>query len=508
MKHFLRKKYSFRQIDGSGMNPVHQEYGKTGQDFQRIAPAEYADGVWAPAGANRAGPREVSNLLCAQPGSQPNKSGLSNYAWLWGQFIDHDITLTKDGNGDLPITVPTGDPHFDPNSEGGKTIAFTRSGFNDHGPTNPRQQFNSLSPVIDGSMVYGNSEERNKYIRAYKNGELLVSEGYMLPIYTGQAEMAGNSKWASFFAGDVRANEHLGLTALHTLFVREHNRWARKIKEQKSHWNDEQIYQHARVLVEATLQHITYHEFLPAILGRGTLRKYQGFDPQTNPQLANEFSTAAYRFGHSMVSSDLYEPHQLRDAFFSSHLLCNEGGIDPVLVSLAGGLAQELDSGLVDDLRNLLFGPPGAGGHDLAALNIQRGREHGLAHYNAVRVKVGLPPITEFEQLAEGRQWVLEGLQKAYPTVDDIDLWVGGLLEKHVEGSQLGQTFHRIVKRQFEDIRDGDSFWYEWRLPKPMVAYVKSRTLRDVILDNTYIKEKDLEQDLFRVSHSGSRYKD
>src|SRR5690606_4936990 len=156
-------------------------------------------------------------------------------------------------------------------------------------------------------------------------------------------------------------------------------------------------------------QVITYNEFLPALFGDGALSEYTGYDPSVNPGIANIFSTAAYRFGHTLLSPQLLrlnangtaapEGHiSLQTAFFNpGEVIAN--GIDSLLRGASVQLAQELDTQIVDDVRNFLFGPPGAGGFDLASLNIQRGRDHGLGDYNQARIDMGLTPVDEFSDI-------------------------------------------------------------------------------------------------------------
>src|SRR5207244_2105411 len=101
-----------------------------------------------------------------------------------------------------------------------------------------------------------------------------------------------------FAAGDVRANENIELTAVQTLFVREHNRIAGQLQAAHPGWNDEQLYQEARRLVIAELQIITYTEWLPALLGPNALPAYAGYRANVNPSISNEFSTAMFRLDH------------------------------------------------------------------------------------------------------------------------------------------------------------------------------------------------------------------
>ena len=112
-------------------------------------------------------------------------------------------------------------------------------------------------------------------------GRLLVSEGDLLPFNTPGLPNAGGTGPELFLAGDVRANEQVGLAALHTLFVREHNRLAQEMAANDPSLTGEEIYQEARRIVGALIQVITYNEFLPALLGPNALRPYRGYSSIT-----------------------------------------------------------------------------------------------------------------------------------------------------------------------------------------------------------------------------------
>src|SRR5262249_59512559 len=121
----------------------------------------------------------------------------------------------------------------------------------------------------------------------------------------------------------------------------------------------------------------------------------------------------------------------LADSFFNPPLMANDHDMENLLKGLASQPAEEIDTRLVDGVRNFLFGPPGAGGFDLASLNIQRGRDHGLSDYNTTRVAFGLAPVTTFAQITSNKT-VQQELKWLYGTVNNIDLWVGALAEDHV----------------------------------------------------------------------------
>jgi peroxidase len=490
-----------RSYDGTGNNLTHLDWGSAGADLLRLVPAQYADGISSPAGADRASARAISDLVAAQSDDLINDRDMSAFVYAWGQFLDHDLdqTTAATPTQSLPIAVPTGDLWFDPQGTGTQTIPLSRSQFDGATGTglgNPRQQLNSITAFIDGSQVYGSDAARAMELRTLVGGRLKTSAGDLLPFNTAgmtNDNPLGAPASSLFLAGDTRANENVELTAMQTLFVREHNRLADSYAGLHPTWTDEQIYQQARRIVIGEMQAITYNEFLPALLGTRAMPAYRGYNPLVNPGIANEFSTAAFRLGHSLLGTDVefmdnrgnavHDPTALRDDFFNPGLV-EETGIDPILKYLASDRAQELDTHVVDDVRNFLFGQPGQGGLDLPSLNIQRGRDHGLADYNSTRVAYGLPAVTSFAQITKNVD-TQNALRAAYGDVNRIDLWVGGLAEDHVRGASLGPLFSRILVDQFTRLRDGDRFWYQRDLTGRDLRDVQSTTLADVVRRNT-----------------------
>ena len=504
-----------RAIDGRFNNLLDPEMGAAHTPLLRRLPADYADGVAALAGADRPSPRAISNAVHAQLEDRPNRLGASDFLWQWGQFLDHDLDLTEgaDPAEPAPIPVPTGDPFFDPDGTGTATIAFNRSiwdGASGSDPTNPRAQINEITGWIDGSNVYGSDPVRAEALRTNDGtGRLATSEGDLLPFNTAGLPNAGGSDATLFLAGDPRANEQVGLLAMHTLFVREHNRIVERLAERHPEWTGDVLYRKARQRVIALLQVITFREFLPALLGPRALSRYEGYDDQVDARIANAFSTAAYRFGHSALSptllrldasgAEIPSGHlSLRDAFFRPDRLVTEGGIDPILRGLAAQTCQAIDAHVIDDVRNFLFGPPGAGGFDLPSLNIQRGRDHGLPSYNDAREALGFTRAASFDEINPDPA-IASALASVYDTADDVDLWTGGLAEAPLEDGHLGETFAAIVLEQFEALRDGDRFWYTRVLTPQEIERVESTRLSDVIRANTGIGA-ELPADVFRTS--------
>ena len=338
---------------------------------------------------------------------------------------------------------------------------------------------------MDGSQVYGSDQETSDALREFVGGRLLISEDGLLP----------TDEDGGILAGDIRAAENVVLTSMHALFVREHNRLADEISAANPDLSDEEIFQEARGSVIAELQSITYNEYLPALLGEDALSNYSGYDSSVDPGIANEFSTAAFRFGHSTLNDefrfvgndgeDIDEPLSLASAFFVPGLL-EETGIDSFLKYASSTLSQEIDLEVVDSLRNFLFGPPGAGGFDLVSLNIQRGRDHGLADYNSTREAYGLERVESFSDITSNED-VAANLESLYGDVNNIDLWVGLMAEDHTENGSIGETATAIIADQFERLRDGDRFYFEDTMSDREVRQIENTTLADIIEQNTNI---------------------
>ena len=501
--------FPVRSIDGSGNNLDDPLIGAALTPLVRRVDPDYADNVSTLAGPERPGPREISNAVSAQDESVPIGDEISDFLWQWGQFLDHDIDLTggADPVESANFLVPVDDLFFTP----GKVFEFNRSFYDPASGTsqqNPRQQVNQITAWVDASNVYGSDAVRADALRTLDGtGRLLTSAGDLLPFNTLGLPNAGGPDPSLFLAGDVRANEQVALTAMHTLFVREHNRLADIYAAADPALTGDEIYEKARHMVGAEMQAITYNEFLPVLLGKHAIKKYQGYDPNLNAGIANVFSTAAYRFGHSLLSSTLLrldadlneipEGHlALRDAFFAPQRIVDEGGIEPILRGLAKQVCQNTDVFLVDEVRNFLFGSPDDG-FDLMALNIQRGRDHGLASYNDTRIAYDLAPAVSFADVSSDSE-IQDRLASVYDDVNDIDLLVGGLAEDRLKGAQVGELLYTVIKEQFELLRDGDRFWYERTLTRREIRELHRTHLADIIKRNTEIDD-EIPHDVFHM---------
>lgn len=503
-----------RTIDGSNNNLQNPDWGAAHTQLKRFTTLSYADGIEAPGGISRPNPRVISNALFAQDSLLNEPMNLSDFVWVFGQFIDHDISLTGDSHENAIIPVPVGDPWFDPFGQGASMIFMRRSEPMDGTGTdtnNPREHVNEITAWLDASSVYGSDLERANWLRTFSDGKMKTSTYNLLPWNTFTANFATPVDYDSpvmedavqlsnyrFVAGDPRANENSSLIAFHTLFVREHNRLCDTLKIDHPDWSDEELYQHARKIVGGLIQNVVYSEWLPAMGVH--IDPYVGYDETVDPRVLNVFSGAAFRLGHTLLNSTILRLDNegneipgghlsLQESFFNPQsILFLGGGIDPIFKGMGTQIAQDLDCKVIDDVRNFLFGPPGAGGLDLVSININRGRERGLPDFNTLRSDFGLAPYADFLALNSDTA-VANGMEQLYGDINDIDPWVGMLAENKMPGALFGETIMEIMKFQFTALRDGDRFYFEndSSLSVNEIQEISNTTLHDIIMRNTNI---------------------
>lgn len=457
-------------VDGTRHNLDQPDLNAAGSAESRMAAANFASGNTPVDGPNA---REISNVVASGVHADDHDpGGLSAMMYVWGQFIDHDIDRTpQDGVNHIDIKVPASDPDV------AGTIPLTRF------TTDPNTgtATNVVTGWIDGSQVYGSDAKTAAGLRL-PDGHMASSAGNNLPTVNG-----------AFAGGDVRVAENPDLTAIDTLFVREHNFQVDRLMEAHPDWTGDELYLRARVIVTAEMQNITYQEFLPHLLGKDTIPTYQGYNPTADPRITQEFSTSAFRFGHSIVSGEetkidnmgnAIAAEDLSDAFFATpDSVAANGGVDALVRNFGSDVTQANDVYAIDALRNLLVAPPAF--IDLIAIDVQRERDLGIGSLNQTREALGQMPYTEFKQITSDPV-VAANLEKAFGTVDKIDLFIGGLAEDHVDGAMVGSTFKVILQQQFQNLRDGDRLWWQNQgFDDATMKTIENTTLSDIVQRNT-----------------------
>jgi hypothetical protein len=404
--------------------------------------------------------------------------------WAFGQFINHDNSLVNVNTDICNVAVPPNDPFLDHEI---RTLPLNRSIFAFDGMA-VAQQVTNISSSIDCDNIYGNTMTRLNFIRADDSnvtGRLRTSGSNLLPKNTeGLSNRGGDARSDLFLAGDVRANENIGLTTMHTLWMREHNYWADELRSTYPDLSGNEVFYMARVIVRAEMQKIVYDEFLPALLGGDAIPPYSGFDPDIDSRLENVVSSCAFRLGHSMVGPTLYldfgnktlRATRLEDVFFAPSNIEEVGGIDAFLRGMSNGICQEVDPFIVPALRNHLFT-----NFDLLAINIQRARDHGIPDFNSIRASLGFDKLDSFDDFLFSQE-----LASVYSNTDQIDCWIGMNSEPRIDGLMVGETQRAVLARNFANIRDGDPNFYKNSVKdQEFLDMIDGTTFADVIRRNS-----------------------
>ncbi|XP_046745897.1 dual oxidase 1-like [Diprion similis] len=543
---FRTDPYEYEGFDGWYNNFGRPDLGAVDTTLLRRSKAAYRDGVYQPSGYNRPNPLELSENLLNGTVATQSTTGRNAFLVFFGQQVVEEI-LDAQRAACPPeyfnIKIPKNHRYLKLNEEMPvlRTRYDARTGYS---PNNPRQQLNEITPYLDGGLIYGTTKAWSDVLRTNKDGKidpkglLATSNDELFPIINNvRLPMANPPPPANhhryitqhstepvnrfYRLGNPRGNENPYLFTFGVLWFRWHNYIAKYISKFNPDWSSDKIFNEARKWVIASQQHIVVEEWLPQWLD-SKLEPYKGYDPSVDPQIDQFFQAAAFRFGHTLVPAGVQTRDFARNKCQEGKIIrtCNSFwrpmdaildavdnnaslsvGMERLIMGMAGQLCEKEDHQIVEDLRGNVFGPLEFSRRDLMAINIQRARDHGLPDYNTVREIFGLPRITkesEFEHVAAPARKALLRLYKG--KFDDIDLWVGGIMETH---NGPGELFQRIIKDQFRRIRDGDRFWYNNKknglFTAAEIERIKKLSFYHILLAVTDIKENDIQANLFKI---------
>lgn len=368
----------------------------------------------------------------------------------------------------------------------------------------PKDPRNLQTAYIDGSQIYGASCEKSSELRSFRKGKLRVNKG-LYGLYMRNINLPDdpnpdksecdtsypNNDMKCFLAGDIRVNQHPGLTAFHGLFLRLHNRLAsscaRYLEKNylADHVLDEICYQEVRRIIQALIQNIFYRDHMPIELGPYVanhpnyglnLDYVLPYDANVHASVWPEYSYAAGRL-HSIVSrwSQVRNPEKVQagyqepDSWYDIYdylgkgyqLMNSKHKMNELLANALYDPEQCYDTNFVQELRGKSNNPY-ANGMDMFTINLQRTREFGIPWYWELRDFCGMSPVYDWYQ-AEGiwNQQCLESLPQIYGHAKNVEGYIGMICEKPLPGAVVGPTAACILQRQYQNLREGDRWFFD-----------------------------------------------
>lgn len=530
----------FRTYNGSCNNEAHFTWGSSLTPYSRLLPPIYKDGIWEPRDKDSrfvSSAAEVSSAVLRHSDHSLKQVTLAVVSWasLVTYDMAHTVSYRMIYTGDPVMCCEGTESKLAPrnrhpfcmpivNEKETKCYNYVRSMIapcEDY-RFGPAQQMNAVSHLLDGSSLYGSSEDVAKSLRTRKGGKIKLSSvnGHdILPSLFSSS--------APLIFGEMRLNIDVMSAVLHFVLLREHNRLASELALINPSWNDEKLYHEARRIVIAEIQHITYNEWLPVVLGdKETLRRGLHLDQQgygdvynknVHPSVSNSFANAAMRFIVSLVDEklSLYDEDRkpssnmtLRFSLIKPSMLNDGNVMDSLVRMLSTQNCQANDLSLPHAVTEFLYSSGNETGLDVLSLDIQRGRDHGLPPYVAFRKLFGLKYESFADLNSSIPQEILQDLKKIYQKVNNIDLIVGGLAEIPNKGSLLGPVFSSIIAQQMATTRIGDRYFYDNKdQPYPFTLNqlneIRKVTLARLFCDNASVKK--MQTSVFNKPNTGNQ---
>ncbi|XP_014616357.1 PREDICTED: peroxidase-like isoform X1 [Polistes canadensis] len=532
-------KMKYRTIDGRCNNIKNPSWGSAMTAYTRILFPQYFDGIQEPRNVGQTkkplpSARTISASVVGYNGQSDITKTLA--VMQWSQFISHDMIHTPvrrmissgkpisccqtDGSALSPrhvhpdcaaITVPDRDPVY--GTQYVRCMNYVRSlpVLRSECTFGPLEQMNQVTHFLDGSTIYGSVLTKSRELREFQGGRLRVDvrNGHEFLPSESDAEVTSQCKGSCYDSGDDRVNIYPQLAVIHTIWHREHNRIARKLAELNPSWTDEILYQEARRIVIAEIQHITYKEWLPILLGKMSVRALgltvgtgynRKYNSEDDPAVTNEAATAALRFLNSLMQGRLILPDnsrlsakslELSEYFFNPRVIESDEVFNGLLRGLSTQTSQKMDISFIPEITSKLYTKDKNDlGLDVISLDIQRGRDHGLPGYNYYRKHCGLPAAKNFHDFLDYIPTELVNkLRSVYTHPNDVDLVIGGMAERPANDGLLGPTFRCLIMEQFARTLRTDRFFYDSAMqPYPFtldqLAEIRNVTLARIFCDN------------------------
>jgi hypothetical protein len=519
----------FRTADGSWNNLSDPKEGAAGTRFLRnveisASQPETGDRLMTP------NPREISRKLLTRENGIKEAPFLNLLAACWIQFENHDWINHGEILFDDVFEIPLAPD--DP-----ARIRYRQSkmfiGKSQPDPTwsdqenVPRTFINEVTHWWDGSQIYGSDEETQHRLRRFADGKLRLNPNGTLPISKAGVEETG-----------FQRNWWVGLTLLHTLFVKEHNSVCDRLKMSYPQWDDNRLFNVARLINAAVMAKIHTVEWTPAILpnpglnaalnanwfgvltnffefgkNRRTLSEIKVRNPELGGVVGNPINNHGQPFGLTEEFVEVYRLHSLLPETLKLKKLRSQEIVEEIAVPAtrqAGSrkLIARFDLPALFDsfgsqhpgqlvlnnypkfLQELSI--PGNPLFDLGAVDILRARERGVPRYNEFRRQLGLQPIRSFADLTTNAEHIRQ-LTEVYgdqrDAIEKLDLMIGTLAEGHrPTGFGFGETMFQIfilnATRRLQADRFYTDNYDEATYTKEGLDWIDSANFKIVLLRN------------------------
>lgn len=519
----------FRTADGTWNNLDNPKEGAAGTRFLRNV---NVDAIRPETGQMllTPNPREISRKLLTRGEKIKEVPFLNMFAAAWIQFQNgdwinhgemlyhdvHEIPLAKDDPARLKyrqtnmfVGKTQSDPTFTPGQE-----------------ETPITFINEVTHWWDGSQIYGSDQETQNRLRSFVDGKMRLNADGTLPIGGNGVEDSGFLR-----------NWWVGMTILHTLFVHEHNAICDRLKVSYPQWNDNRLFNVARLINAAVTAKIHTVEWTPAILpnpglntalnanwfgiltnlfksgkDRETLAEININNPELGGVVGNPIDKHGQPYGLTEEFTEVYRLHSLLPESLQIRRIGDEAADDiPFSASRQAG-SRKLTSkfGIPNILSSFGTQHPGAlvlnnyphfmqelsiPGNplfDMGAVDILRARERGVPRYNEFRRQLGLNPIESFDDLTDDKDQVKK-LKEVYgdkaEDVEKLDLLIGTLSEGHRPdhfgfGETMFQIFILNATRRLQADRFYTDSYNEETYTREGLDWIDSSNLKTVLLRN------------------------
>jgi hypothetical protein len=464
-----------RTIDGSFNDLEHPEMGMAGTRMGRNVPLK--DAKFDEQHLLIPNPRTVSQVLLVRDEFHP-ATILNLHAAAWIQFQTHDWFTHGDsqppGKPDNAFEIPLEEDDPWPQEYRPLTVRKTLEDPTRHdGNNNPPTFISKVTHWWDASQIYGSEQATADRLRSHIDGKMHIDENGFLPLNEhGNDDVGFPGTW------------WLGLSMLHTLFVKEHNTICDHLKQHYPDWSDEDLFDHARLINAALLAKIHTVDWTPAILPHpatafalnanwyGVLGKdikrilgrigdgelLSGIigsetDHHSAPYYLTEEFVSVYRM-HPLIPDELeFYAHQtgqflvkkkFSDVFGKrTRSFMQEVAMPDLFYSFGISYPGAITLHNYPHFLRQLVKEDGEV-FDLAAVDILRDRERGVPRYNHFRELIGRGRVKSFAEITSNPQWVKELRQVYNDDIDSVDLMVGLFAEDLPDGFGFSDTAFRV----------------------------------------------------------------